>query len=339
MVLEVLVVNKKIILSGTRPTGSLHLGNYVGAISNWVKLQNEYQCFYMIADYHALTSEYENTSEIKNNIYEVALDWLACGLTPEKSVLFIQSKVPQHCELHLILSMFTPLSWLERCPTYKEQLREVTTRDLSNYGFLGYPVLQAADILIYQADCVPVGEDQEPHLELTREIARRVNNFYGKVFVEPQSILTKTPRLLGTDNRKMSKSYNNCIYLSDDEETTRKQIKSMITDPQKIKRNDVGHPEICNVFSYHNYFTKEQVEQIEKDCHSGILGCVDCKENLNKQVNNLLAPIREKRKELAKDKNKVLDIIFSGSKLAQETAENNLNEIKEKINLNLLRNS
>ncbi|MEA1929027.1 MAG: tryptophan--tRNA ligase, partial [Candidatus Auribacterota bacterium] len=283
------------ILSGMRPTGPLHLGHLFGALFNWVSLQDEYECYYMIADWHALLSEYENPGSIKEYTRECVADWLAVGLDPEKSAIFIQSEVREHTELHLILSTITPLPWLERCPTYKEQLREIKGRDLLTYGFLGYPVLQAADIMLYQANAVPVGRDQIPHLELTREIARRFNNLYGKVFPEPQPLLTKSAKLLGLDNRKMSKSYGNFIALSDSPETIQDKVWGMITDTLRIRLSDPGHPEDCNVFAYHRLFNKEQLPEVEDWCRNAKLGCTGCKNRLAEVLIEYLEPLREKR--------------------------------------------
>ncbi len=252
--------SRKRVLSGMRPTGKLHLGNFVGALQNWVRMQDEYECFFMVADWHALTTDYADTTGIKQNSLEVVLDWLAAGLDPEKAVIFIQSHVPAHAELHLLFSMITPLGWLERVPTYKEQRENIKDKDLSTYGFLGYPVLQAADILVYKADCVPVGEDQVAHVELTREIARRFNGFYGgqkEVFPEPQSLLTPAPKLPGTDGRKMSKSYGNTILLTDPEPVLRQKLKTMVTDPARVRRSDPGNPDVCPVGDLHKIFSSK----------------------------------------------------------------------------------
>lgn len=326
-------MSKKRILSGNRPTGLLHLGNYVGALQNWVKLQDQYKCFYMVADWHALTSDYENTAEIKGNIDAMYLDWLAAGLDPERSVLFIQSKVKQHAELALLLGMFVPLPWLERCPTYKEALQQITDKDLRTYGFLGYPILQAADILIYKADAVPVGEDQLPHLELTREIARRVNFFYEKIFVEPREILSTVPKLLGTDGRKMSKSYGNCIYLSDSFETVNKKVSVMVTDPARVKRTDKGHPEVCSVFDYQKVFTPERIREIADDCREASMGCVDCKKILAASLNALLEPMRERRKELMANPDHIRDVIREGNKRASSEAEKTMIDVRRVLKL------
>ena len=322
---------KGVILSGMRPTGKLHLGNLIGALNNWVKLQDKYKCHYMVADWHALTSEYADTGEIKSNIIDMVIDWIAVGLDPEKSVLFQQSSVLEHAELHLVLSMITPLPWIERCPTYKEQQSEIKDKDLSTFGFLGYPVLQAADILIYKANAVPVGQDQLPHLELSREIARRFNNFYGQIFPEPEPLLTEVPKLPGTDGRKMSKSYNNCIYLSDEPEVINKKALSMLTDPQKVRLGDPGRPEVCPVYAYHLVFNMIEKEEIEKECKSGKLPCTKCKNNLAAKLVISLEPIQEKRKEILKKKNYAEDILHNGSIKAREEAGKTMAEVRKAI--------
>jgi tryptophanyl-tRNA synthetase len=261
---------RKRVLSGMRSTGKLHLGNYVGALDNWVRMQDEYECYFCVVDWHALTTDYADTSRVKQNSVEVALDWLAAGLDPEKCVIFIQSHVPEHAELHLLLSMITPLGWLERVPTYKEQRENIKDKDLGTYGFLGYPVLQAADILMYKADVVPVGEDQVAHIELTREIARRFNGFYGKrgdVFPQPQALLTRSPKLPGTDGRKMSKSYGNAILLTDPEPVVRQKLKTMVTDPARVRRSDPGNPDVCPVGDLHKIFSSaETMEKVNIGC-------------------------------------------------------------------------
>jgi len=325
---------KKRILSGMRPTGKLHLGHLVGALDNWAKLQDGYDCFFMVADWHAFMSEYENTKDLKENIIDNAADWIACGINPEKCTLFIQSQIEEHLELHMIFSVITPLGLLERCPTYKEQLREVTNRDLHTYGFLGYPVLQAADILIYKAEVVPVGEDQLPHLELTRQIARKFNNIFKKdYFPEPKALLTKTTRLLGLDGRKMSKSYNNFIGLSEEPETLRKKVMDMFTDPQRIKFTDPGHPQNCNVHSYYAVFAPERNSEIDELCRKAKIGCTDCKKELAEILIKILEPIQEKRNKLLKDKNQISDILEEGRKKAKASAASILSEVKKIINL------
>ncbi|OGR83606.1 MAG: tryptophan--tRNA ligase [Elusimicrobia bacterium RIFCSPLOWO2_01_FULL_64_13] len=334
-------MDKKRVLSGMRPTGKLHLGNHFGALSNWLKLQSsDPGCFYMVADWHALTTDYADTSNVESNAGEMVLDWLAQGLDPKKSVLFRQSWVAEHAELALILSMITPLSWLERNPTYKEQMNELKDRDISTHGFLGYPVLQAADILLYHASHVPVGEDQLPHLELTREIARRFNHIYKKqVLKEPQAILSNTPKVPGTDGRKMSKSYDNCVYLADEEPVLKKKINSMYTDPQKIRADDPGHPLPCPenppgcvVFALHKIYGRpETLGPREADCRSGALGCVACKKDLFESMNNALGPAREKRRSLEKEKDLVRSILSDGSKKARETASRTVEEIRRAV--------
>jgi tryptophanyl-tRNA synthetase len=316
-----------------RPTGRLHLGHLVGALNNWVALQDEYQCFYMIADWHALMSDYEDPKEMERYSYEIAKDFVASGLDPNRCTIFIQSHVPQHLELAMIFSDITPLAWVERCPTYKEQLREIKERELTTYGFLGYPVLQAADIALYKANAVPVGIDQLPHLELTREIVRRFNTIYKKsVFPEPEPILTKASKLLGLDNRKMSKSYGNFISLSDAPETIGKKVSQMVTDPKRIHLADPGHPDVCTVF---NYFTNFGEDAIRKEaklmCEQAKIGCTACKKNLAKILIDYLAPIREKRQELSDAK--IKEILREGAKEAGDFAARTMDEVKGALNL------
>lgn len=324
---------KKRILSGMRPTGPLHLGHLVGALNNWVKLQEDYECFFMVADWHALMSEYENPKNLKENMIDNVADWIACGISPENSTVFIQSHVKEHLELYMAFSIITPLGWLERCPTYKEQLREITNRDLSTYGFLGYPVLQAADILIYKAQTVPVGEDQLPHLELTREIARRFNNLYKKVFPEPEALLTKAPRLLGLDGRKMSKSYDNFIALSEEPANLRKKVQNMFTDPLRIKFTDSGHPEKCNVHSYYAVFAPERKKEIDELCRKAKIGCTDCKKELAEILIKFLEPIQDKRDNLLKDETRLMDILDLGARRARSIAQETLSEVKNLLKI------
>lgn len=325
---------KKRILSGMRPTGKLHLGHLVGALENWVKLQEEYDCFFMVADWHALMSEYEKTEALNENIVDNVIDWLACGISPKKSTIFVQSQVKEHLELFMIFSMFTPLGWLERCPTYKEQLREITNRELHTYAFLGYPVLQAADILLYKAQVVPVGEDQLPHLELTREIGRKFNSLYKKdIFPEPDGLLTKLPRLLGLDGRKMSKSYNNFINLSEEPQGIRTKVQAMFTDPLRIKLFDPGHPESCNVHNYYRVFAPERAEEIEPLCRQSKIGCTDCKKELAEILIKFLEPIQERRNKLVKNKSEVLDILKEGREKACRAAGQTISEAKALVNL------
>ncbi|TRZ48622.1 tryptophan--tRNA ligase [bacterium] len=325
---------KKRILSGMRPTGKLHLGHLAGALDNWIKLQDEYDCFFMVADWHALMSEYENPENLKADMLDNVIDWLSCGIRPDKCVIFIQSQVPEHLELFFILSLITPLGLLERCPTYKEQLREVTNRDLSTYGFLGYPVLQAADILLYKAAVVPVGEDQLPHLELTRQIVRKFNHLYkATCFPEPKALLTEIPRLAGLDGRKMSKSYNNYIALSDQAETIRKKVQSMFTDPQRIHLSDPGHSHKCNVFSYYAVFFPEMKQEAEKRCAKSTIGCTECKKELAGKIIGLLAPIQEKRQGLIKDKKRIQEILAAGKIRASTIAGETISEVRDLLKI------
>ncbi len=325
---------KKRILSGMRPTGILHLGHLVGALDNWVKFQDEYECFFMVADWHALMSEYEDPGHLNENLLDNLIDWLACGISPEKATIFIQSHVKEHLELFMFFSVITPLGWLERCPTYKEQLREVANRDLSTYGFLGYPVLQAADIVLYKAGIVPVGEDQLPHLELTREIVRKFNSLYKKnIFPEPKALLTKAARLLGLDGRKMSKSYNNYIALQEEPDTIRKKVQNMFTDPKRIKLSDPGHPEQCNVHSYYAVFAPERKKEIDGLCRQAKIGCTDCKKELAEILIRFLEPIQEKRRELLKHKDKVLDIVTHGEQKARSVASQTIAEVRQLLKL------
>jgi tryptophanyl-tRNA synthetase len=317
-----------------RPTGRLHLGNVVGALANWVKLQDEYDCFHFIADWHALTSDFADTSKIKEYRIEMMIDWLAAGLDPKKSVMFVQSAIPQHAELHLILSMITPLGWLERVPTYKEQRENLTDRDLGNYGFLGYPVLQAADILMYKGNWVPVGEDQVPHVELTREICRRFNSFYGDVFPEPQALLTPIPRLPGLDGRKMSKSYGNVIYLTDTPEEITKKVKVMMTDPARKRRTDSGNPHVCPVFSYHQlYSPTDTIDMVNRECRTAGIGCTDCKRWMSENLIRELSPLLNRRKEYEGRCNEIGDILREGNRKATLEAEKTMDEVRRAVKI------
>jgi tryptophanyl-tRNA synthetase len=323
---------KKRIVSGMRPTGKMHLGHLHGALTTWKQLQEDYDCFFFIADWHALTSEYANTKVIKESIEDIIVDWISVGLDPDRTTFFIQSKIKEHAELYLVFSMITPLPWLERNPTYKEQLRELEQKDLYTFGFLGYPVLQAADILLYKASGVPVGEDQAPHVELTREIARRFNHFYGPLFPEPDTLLAPTSKLLGLDRRKMSKSYNNAIFLTDSDEEIDKRVGRMITDPQRARRSDPGNPDICNVFSFHEIYTPEDVvQQIDNDCRTASVGCVDCKKMMAANLKKALQPIRDKRSLLESDMDRVRDIIEAGNQRARRIAETTMAEVKKAL--------
>jgi tryptophanyl-tRNA synthetase len=326
----------KRVLSGMRPTGKLHLGNYVGALDNWVRMQDEYQCFFEVADWHALTTDYADTSRVKENSLEVALDWLAAGLDPEKSVIFIQSHVPAHAELHLLFSMITPLGWLERVPTYKEQRENIKDKDLGTYGFLGYPVLQSADILIYKADVVPVGEDQVAHVELTREIARRFNGFYGEVFPEPKSLLTVAPKLPGTDGRKMSKSYGNTILLTDAEPVVRQKLKTMVTDPARVRRSDPGNPDVCPVGDLHKIFSdRATMDKVNVGCRSAGIGCIECKSWAADALVQLLSPMQERRKKFEENPRLAWDILEAGSERARKAAGETMDHVRAAMGMGL----
>ena len=317
-----------------RPSGKLHLGHYLGVLVNWKKLQEENESFYFVADWHALTTEYERTAVIGESVDDMVIDWLAAGLDPKKATFFIQSHVPQHAELHLLLSMITPLPWLERNPTYKEQLSEQTTRDLRTYGFLGYPVLQAADILMYDATLVPVGIDQVPHLELSREIARRFNFLYREVFAIPQAYLTETPKIMGTDNRKMSKTYGNAILLSDTAEEVWAKVRPMVTDPARERRTDPGNPEICNLFSYHKIFSDEAtIAKVNVGCRSAGIGCIDCKKLMYERMETVLAPVREKRKQIVESGVSIRQILAEGTRRACEIAEMKMKEVRDAVGI------
>ncbi|MCP4692244.1 MAG: tryptophan--tRNA ligase [Desulfobacterales bacterium] len=327
-------MTKKRILSGMRPTGPLHLGNYHGALANWVEMQNQYDCFFFIADWHALTSDYEDPSRISEFVRQMMLDWLSVGLSPEESTFFVQSRVPEHSELFLILSMITPVPWLERNPTYKDQIVQLKSKDLSTFGFLGYPVLQAADIIMYKANGVPVGVDQAPHVEITREIARRFNFLYGEVFPEPEVILTRTPKILGLDRRKMSKSYDNAIYLSDDPEETMKKVSTMVTDPKRARRKDPGTPDECNVFEFHGiYSDKDLVARVDKECRFAEIGCVECKRLMGENLVKAMAPVHEKRKYYEERPELVEKIIVEGSERARVTARETMREVRAALKM------
>lgn len=322
------------IMSGMRPTAKLHLGNMMGALMNWVKLQDEYECFYSIVDWHALTTGYADTSELKEYINEMVIDWLSVGLNPEKCNIFVQSQVKEHAELHLLLSMITPLSWLERCPTYKEQLRQLEGREINTYGFLGYPVLMTADILAYKADRVPVGEDQAPHLELAREIVRRFNYLYKPVFPEPEALYTEAKVLPGIDGRKMSKSYDNYIAISASPEEIRKKVMMMVTDPKRIKKSDPGHPEVCTVYAFNKVFgEKDKVNELGESCKKALIGCVECKKNLADLLIKYMEPIHERRKIYEKDPNLIKDILDLGAQKARDVASKTLEEVREAMKI------
>jgi len=323
------------VVSGMRPTGKLHLGHLVGALSNWAALQDRFDCFYFVADWHALTSDYADTSEIVSSAYDMAADWIAAGLDPERTTLFIQSLVPEHAELFLLLSMTIPIPWLERVPTYKEQMEQLSEKDLSTLGFLGYPLLQTADIIIYNAHFVPVGEDQVPHLELSREIVRRFHNFYGELFVEPQPMLTTFPRLPGLDNRKMSKSYGNTINLSDDAETVRKKVMQMYTDPKRVRADIPGTVEGNPVFIYHDAFNPDvaEVDDLKARYRAGKVGDVEVKTKLAKALNALLDPIRARRAEVLASPSLLGDVLHEGSRKARVVAAETMERVRSAVKL------
>jgi len=325
---------KKVVLSGLRPTGPCHLGHLAGAFRNWLKFQEEHTCFYSIVTWHAFSSEYQNSKIIKDFTFEVALDWLSVGLGPDKSVIFVQSDVKEHAELHLLLSMIVPLPWLQRVPTFKEMQREIPDKDLNTYGFLGYPVLQTSDILIYKANAVPVGEDQAYHLELAREITRRFNRLYGNVFPEPQTILTEVPKLSGTDGRKMSKSFGNSILLKDSPEVIRQKISPMITDTRRKRRTDPGEPDDCPVFTLHKAFVeKGKREELAKGCRTAGIGCLECKNVVIESLIELLAPFREKRSHFEKNPKLIWDILEEGNTKARRVAQKTMEEVRSAIGL------
>jgi len=330
---------RKRVLSGMRPTGKLHLGNYVGALQNWVGMQDQYECYFCVVDWHALTTDYADTSMVKENSLEVVFDWLAAGLDPAKSVIFMQSHVQAHAELHLLLSMITPLGWLERVPTYKEQRENIKDKDLGTYGFLGYPVLQAADILVYKANVVPVGEDQVAHIELTREIARRFNGFYGTakpVFPEPQSLLTPAPKLPGTDGRKMSKSYGNTIMLADPEPVVRQKLKTMVTDPARVRRSDPGNPDVCPVGDLHKIFSsKETLAKVNEGCRSAGIGCIECKGWAADALLQLLSPMQERRRKFEESPKLAWDILEAGTKRARQTSGETMDDVRAAMGMSL----
>lgn len=323
---------KKKVLSGMRPSGRLHLGHLHGVLENWKKLQDEFQSFFFVADWHALTSEYANSEVIKENIPEMVIDWLSVGIDPDKATMFLQSSVLEHAELHLLFSMIVPLSWLERNPTYKEQMQEIKGRDLSTYGFLGYPVLQAADILIYRAETVPIGVDQLPHLELTREIARRFNHLYGNILPVPEAHMTEVPKLTGLDGRKMSKSYGNVLLISDPPDTIKKKILPMVTCPHRIKRTDPGHTEHCPVFTLHElYSSEEELEYVTDGCTKASIGCIDCKNVLITNIVDYMAPIHKKRQEYSGNPDLVMDILKKGTEKAREVAQETMEVVRKAI--------
>jgi tryptophanyl-tRNA synthetase len=327
-------MKKERVLSGMQASGKLHLGNLAGALNNWVNLQDKYDCYYFIADWHALTTGYADTSSMKESTKDILINFLAAGLDPEKCTIFIQSRVLQHAELHLLLSMITPLGWLERVPTYKEKQQELKDRDLSTYGFLGYPLLQTADIIIYRAKYVPVGIDQVPHLEISREIARRFNYLYKEIFPEPEALLTEFPKVTGVDGRKMSKSYDNAIYLSDKPEVVEQKLRTMVTDPARVKRTDIGDPELSPVYQLHKIFSsKEEQAEIAEGCRRAGIGCIDCKKVLIKNVFRIMEPIWEKRNKFISNPDMLYDIAHTGTEKAKKTTEETMKLVREAMGL------
>lgn len=325
----------KRVLSGMQPSGFMHLGNYLGALENWKTLQTHYDCYFFVADWHALSTNYADTSRVREFVREMLIDWLAAGIDPARSTVFVQSRVPEHTILHLLLSMITPLSWLERNPTYKEKQEAIKEKDLGTYGFLGYPVLQAADILLYKPDFVPVGKDQLPHLELTREIARRFNDIYKTpVFPEPKEHLTKFPKVLGTDGRKMSKSYHNTINLSDSELVVRQKLKTMVTDPARVRRTDPGNPDLCPVYEFHKIYSPAPVqEQIANECRTAAIGCIDCKKLVADRMVEHLTPVWDARAKLSNDPAHLEAIVQDGSNRAAKVAKATLAEVIEAMKI------
>lgn len=323
----------KRVFSGMRPTGKLHLGHMAGALSNWVELQEQHDCFYSIVDWHALMSDYADSSRLKDNTIEILLDWLAVGVNPQKCVLFVQSHVKQHVELQMAFSLIAPLGWLERNPTYKEQILNLQNKDLSTHAFLGYPVLQAADILLYKAELVPVGEDQSAHLEMSREIGRRFNHFFGAIFPEPQTLLTKTPKIPGTDGRKMSKSYNNSLEIAEELPALEAKIKTMMTDPARIKRTDPGTPELCPVWDLHRFFNDNpaEKEELRHGCTTAGIGCIDCKKKLFAHTARVMEPIHQRRDYFKQHHDELQDILKAGAKRASVIAEQTMEEVYDAL--------
>ncbi len=326
-------MTKGTVLSGMRPTGRLHIGHLIGALDNWVKLQDDYRCFFVIVDWHALTTDFLKARDVSENIIEVALDWLSVGIDPDRSTVFVQSQVKDHSELHLLLSMITPMPWVERNPTLKEMVSDYNLSGKISYGLMGYPVLQAADILIYRATTVPVGEDQVAHVEMAREIARRFNHHFGEVLVEPDELLTPTPRLLGIDGKKMSKSLDNCVYLADSAAEIETKVRKMITDPDKIRKNDPGDPDICSVFEYHKLFDRESTDEVQNGCRAGSLGCVDHKVDLAGKISGILSPIREKRQALAASPDRIREILADGAETASEVTGKVMADVRQAMGL------
>jgi tryptophanyl-tRNA synthetase len=329
--------NAPVVLSGLRPTGRVHLGNYFGAVKNWIDLQDSasYRCFFFVADLHALTTDYANTAALATYTRDAVLDWLAVGLDPERATIFLQSRVPQHAELALYFSMITPLGWLERVPTYKDQIEALRSRDLATHGFLGYPVLMTADIALYRSNFVPVGEDQASHLEICREIIRRFNGFYGPVFPEPKALYTPTPKVNGVDGRKMSKSYNNTIGVTEAAESVAEKVMAMVTDPARVRRQDPGNPDVCNLFPFHRLFSPpDEVTVVDRECRTAARGCVDCKRHLIGNLNAALEPFRRRRAELESGPGDVVrEALHEGDERARTVAEETMERVREAVKL------
>lgn len=317
------------VLSGMQPSGLMHLGNLLGALENWKSLQAQYECYFFVADWHAMSTNYADTGRIKEFTQELLIDWLSAGIDPERATVFVQSSIPEHAILHLLFSMIVPIPWLERNPTYKEKQEEIKEKDLSTYGFLGYPVLQAADILLYKPDIVPVGKDQLPHLELTREIGRRFNNLYSPVFPEPKAHLTQFPKVMGTDGRKMSKSYGNTINLSDTEPVVRQKLKTMVTDPARVRRTDKGNPDVCPVFDFHKiYSSADVVKQVDQDCRTAAIGCIDCKRQVADAMVERYRPMWDKRATILQHPEQTQEMVEEGRKRASHVAQETMQEVK-----------
>jgi len=328
-------LNKGRVFSAMQPSGKFHLGNYMGALENWVKLQQDYECIFSIADLHALTSAYADTSKIPEYIHDMILDWLGAGLDPEKNIIFVQSHVKEHAELHLLLSMMTPLSWLERVPTYKDKIQQLGDqgKDINTYGFLGYPELMTADILLYKSQYIPVGEDQNPHLELAREIARRFNNLYEPIFVEPQGIMSRAAVLPGIDGRKMSKSYGNTIPFASSPDEIRERVRMIVTDPQRIKKTDKGNPDVCTAFKFQQLFNKAEVGEIESSCREGCIGCVACKKRLAEKMVDLMSSMHVRRAEYENKPELIKEILAEGAKRARTVAAGTMEEVRAAMHL------
>ena len=328
-------MNKGRVFSAMQPSGKFHLGNYMGALENWVKLQQDYECIFSIADLHALTSAYADTSKIPEYIHDMILDWLGAGLDPEKNIIFVQSHVKEHAELHLLLSMMTPLSWLERVPTYKDKIQQLGDqgKDINTYGFLGYPELMTADILLYKSQYIPVGEDQNPHLELAREIARRFNNLYEPIFVEPQGIMSRSAVLPGIDGRKMSKSYGNTIPFASSPDEIRERVRMIVTDPQRIKKTDKGNPDVCTAFKFQQLFNKAEVGEIESSCREGCIGCVACKKRLAEKMVDLMSSMHVRRAEYENKPELIKEILAEGAKRARTVAAGTMEEVRAAMHL------